>query len=237
MLLLWTVPAYLVCEVVSTSWHIRMAQRMAATTDGGGGGDSIQLAADVIYTRLVYVAFLLQVPAPTPNPNPSPASPPPQPQPQRARSFPCCSYGCCSAVLTMATLTVLTKVRLLGTLVPVPLLGVGVSLLLSALLHSYDCFELSWSQQGRDVMQRFRIIEEHWLYFLGYGALLATLSVLLRFWDLFVIRTVLYPIYIANAPYARFDSLRCRPLPVFQLAFGVINGGLQLVELRTRKRA
>ena len=80
-------------------------------------------------------------------------------------------------------------------------------LLLSALLHSYDCFEMAWAQQGKDVQQRFRLIEEHWLYFLGYGALLATLSVVLRFWDLFVIRAVLYPIYIANAPHARFD--RC----------------------------
>ena len=155
---------------------------------GGGGGSPIQLAADVIYTRLVYVAFLLQI-------------------------------------------------RLLGALVPVPVVGVGGSLLLSALLHSYDCFEMAWAQQGKDVQQRFRLIEEHWLYFLGYGALLATLSVVLRFWDLFVIRAVLYPIYIANAPHARFDSLRCRPLPVFQLAFGVINGGLQLVELRMRKAA
>ena len=66
------------------------------------------------------------------------------------------------------------------------------------------------------------------------GALLATLSVVLRFWDLFVIRAILYPLYIANAPHARFETLRCRPLPVFHLAFGVINGGLQLVELRSR---
>ena len=60
---------------------------------------------------------------------------------------------------------------------------------------------------------------------------------MLRFWDLFVIRAVLYPVYIANAPHARFESLRCRPLPDFHVAFSVINGGLQLVELRTRKAA
>lgn len=125
--------------------------------------------------------------------------------------------------------------RLLGALLPVPVLGVGVTLLLSALLHAYDCFELCWGEQGKDVQQRFRLIEDHWLFFLGYGSLLATLSVLVRFWDLFVIRACLYPMYIANAPHARYDTLRCRPLPVFQLAFGVINGGLQLVELRTRK--
>ena len=63
------------------------------------------------------------------------------------------------------------------------------------------------------------------------------LQVLLRFWDLFVIRAVLYPLYIANAPHARFEALRCRPLPVFRLAFGVINGGLQLAELKTRAGA
>ena len=63
------------------------------------------------------------------------------------------------------------------------------------------------------------------------------LQVVLRFWDLFVIRAVLYPLYIANAPHARFEALRCRPLPVFRLAFGVINGGLQLAELKTRAGA
>ena len=50
------------------------------------------------------------------------------------------------------------------------------------------------------------LIEGHWLYFLGYGGLLASASLRLRFWDLFVLRAVLYPLYIANAPHARFAS-------------------------------
>ena len=215
ILLMWTLPAYLVCELVSTSWHYKMAQKMSATSQlyraalrgvapaasaagphvpragdlaaaaAAAAGSPVQQVASVVYTRLVYIAFLLQI-------------------------------------------------KLLAAMLPVPALGVGVTLLLSALVHSYDCFEACWGQQGKEVQQRFQLIEDHWMFFLGYGALLATLSVLLRFWDLFVIRAILYPLYIANAPHARFETLRCRPLPAFQLAFGVINSGLQLVELRTR---
>jgi hypothetical protein len=88
--------------------------------------------------------------------------------------------------------------------------------------------------QGLGVSQRFSIIETHWLFFLGYGGVLATLSIFLRFWDFFVVRAVLYPLYTANAPHATFDRLRCRPLPAFQVAFGLCNSLLQLAELRLR---
>jgi len=63
---------------------------------------------------------------------------------------------------------------------------------------------------------------------------LAALSAGLRFWDLFTIRAVLFPIYIANAPHARFTKLTTRRLPVFQACFGAINAVLQLAELRMR---
>ena len=282
--------------------HVPRAAELAAAAAASAGSPSQQVAS-VLYTRLVYIAFLLQI-------------------------------------------------KLLGALLPFPALGVAATLLLSALVHSYDCFEACWGQQGKDVQvlaplphedahggctppaphphldlhggctplslpphhgdsraqSRFRLIEDHWLFFLGYGVVLATLSVrarcwrsgqdgprflgcsrpgltcgrsseerrglrlpwarvvchrgcrleagpgrierrptlppsvchlqvVLRFWDLFVIRAVLYPLYIANAPHARFEALRCRPLPVFRLAFGVINGGLQLAELKTRAGA
>lgn len=64
---------------------------------------------------------------------------------------------------------------------------------------------------------------QHWLFFLGYGGVLASLSITLRFWDLFAIRTVLYPLYIANAPHTRFESRSCRPLRVFQLPLFLFN--------------
>jgi len=60
---------------------------------------------------------------------------------------------------------------------------------------------------------------------------LALLSIGLRFWDLFVVRAVLYPVYIANAPHASFEQLRCRPLPVFQPALAIFNGVLQQATL------
>jgi len=63
---------------------------------------------------------------------------------------------------------------------------------------------------------------------------LAALSAGLRFWDLFVLRAVLYPIYIANAPHARYSDAPTSRLPVFQACFGVINSALQLAELRMR---
>ena len=68
----------------------------------------------------------------------------------------------------------------------------------------------------------------------GYGGFLALLSITLRFWDLFVVRAVLYPIYIANAPHAGFEHLNCRPLPVFQPALAFFNGAMQLANLYIR---
>ena len=124
--------------------------------------------------------------------------------------------GVCEIVYTRLVYVVfLVQIRLLST---IPLLGLekGLTLLLSALIHAYDAFEPAWVSQGLGVSQRFTIIETHWLFFLGYGGVLATLSIFLRFWDFFVVRAVLYPLYIANAPYATFDKLRCRPLPAFQ---------------------
>jgi hypothetical protein len=107
-------------------------------------------------------------------------------------------------------------------------------LLLSSLLHAYDSFEMHWEGRGLGVAARFQLIEKHWLYFVGYGGVLAALSARLRFWDLFAIRAVLYPLYIANAPHADFRKLSTRRLPVFQACFGAINAALQLAELRMR---
>ena len=86
---------------------------------------------------------------------------------------------------------------------------------------------------GYGVKQRFSLIEDHWLYFLGYGVILASFSLTLRFWDLFAVRSVLYPIYIANAPHAHFEP-RIAPtaLPVFQMPLLIFNSLLQLFALR-----
>lgn len=123
------------------------------------------------------------------------------------------------------------QVKLIASL---PFLGPSTMLLLSSLLHAYDSFEMHWGGLGLGVASRFRLIEAHWLYFVGYGGVLAALSAQLRFWDLFTIRAVLYPIYIANAPHANFRALSTRRLPVFQACFGTINAVLQLAEMRMR---
>ena len=98
-----------------------------------------------------------------------------------------------------------------------PFVGTLVTLVLSALLHAYDSFEFYLEHRGLAVAKRFELIEGHWLYFLGYGGVLASLSIRLRFVDLFVLRTVAYCFYMANAPHASFRTRVCRPLPVFQM--------------------
>lgn len=189
VLLLWSLPAYLVCEVVSTMWHCKMSNAMSPAAlkqrTRAAEKSTTGRVFELLYARLVYVAFMLQL-------------------------------------------------RLLCRL---PIVGSVATLVLSSLLHAYDCFELHWGHRGFSPSERFRLVENHWLYFMGYGSLLAILSMVLRFYDLFVIRTVLYPIYIANAPHAHFEKLRCRALPVFQVAFGVINSALQLAELHMRPKA
>ena len=109
-----------------------------------------------------------------------------------------------------------------------PLVGVILALLLSSLLHAYAAFELVWLHQGIGLAQRFALIERHWLYFAGYGSLLAILSIQLRFWDLCAVRAVLAPLYVANAPHARFESRRVeQPLPLFQLPLMLFNSLVQ----------
>ena len=154
----------------------------------------------------------------------------------------------------------------------VPYIGPALTLLLSALLHSFDSFEFVWELQGYSVAERFGLIEKHWHFFTGYGSVLAALSLRLRFWDLFVVRSVrlahriahratphtfcspsrvcvcdagcpslaslmnlqmLYPFYIANAPHARFHSRKAiRSLPVFQIPLVVFNFCLHLAAVK-----
>ena len=99
---------------------------------------------------------------------------------------------------------------------------------------AYDSFEMSWGGRGLGVSERVATIETHWPFFLGYGGVLAFLSLPLRFWDLFVLRACLYPVYIANAPHASFASLRVRPLPIFQPALVVFNSIVQLANMHVK---
>ena len=116
-----------------------------------------------------------------------------------------------------------------------PYVGTLLTITLSALLHAYDSFEFVWEHQGHGVAERFALIEQHWLYFLGYGGVLASLSIHLRFWDLFTLRAVLYPLYIANAPHATFETRRTeRPLPVFQIPLVIFNTITQLVAMKLK---
>ena len=71
---------------------------------------------------------------------------------------------------------------------------------------------------------------------MGYGGLLASLSTRLRYWDLFALRAALYPLYIANAPRARYEGYAVRRLPVFQTVTFALNGGLTMAELQMRDR-
>ena len=104
---------------------------------------------------------------------------------------------------------------------------------LSVLSHPLPSFLPLSTHTGYGVKQRFSLIEDHWLYFLGYGVILASFSLTLRFWDLFVVRSVLYPVYIANAPYARFHARRAAaPLPVFRAPLLVFNAGIHLAALK-----
>ena len=66
VLLLWTVPAYVVCEIVSTWWLIRMSSRLQPPATGSGRparAAALDLAGvcEIVYTRLVYVVFLMQI--------------------------------------------------------------------------------------------------------------------------------------------------------------------------------
>ena len=179
IVVLWAAPAYVICEIISTSLQFKMAQKMllGAASASADGADAMVSVTEVVYTRLIYyIAFVVQI-------------------------------------------------RLFSG---APLLGPLLTFALSALLFAYDAFDILWAHQGYSVAERFALFEQRWLYFLGYGGVLATLSSQLRFWDLFAIRTAIYPIYMANAPYAHFATLKCHPLPVFQLPLRALNAVIRL---------
>ena len=251
IVVLWAAPAYVVCEIVTTSLHFKMAQKMvddaqspppvgvqtarssdpcdsAARSISHMGG--VATAAPAACDRILMA---------TANEGPSCGRSSRRGDDDvdsgsvhtTARG----EDGQRDAMLSFTSIVYTRLIYLVFVLqirlfCGVPFVGPVLTLVLSALLHAYDSFEFIWDQQGCGVAERFALIEMHWLYFLGYGGVLAFLSLHLRFWDLFVIRTVLYPIYIANAPHARFESRRAsQPLPVFQLPLLVFNALLQLV--------
>ena len=172
-------------EGIGAAEPLGSAAAAQAPAGDTGGSDAMIGIAGLVYTRLIYIIFCIQL-------------------------------------------------KLLCSL---PLVGPLLTLVLSSLLHAYDCFEFVWDHRGIGVGDRFALIEDHWLYFLGYGGVLASCSLHLRFFDLFVLRAVLYPLYIANAPHARFAACPCQPLPVFRPPLAFFNAILQLAALRLENRA
>ena len=83
IVVLWAVPAYVICEIVSTTLLFKMAKQMATATPppppppraGGGGGAAAGVTGgeeaggmvsftSIVYTRLIYIVFVLQVKSP-----------------------------------------------------------------------------------------------------------------------------------------------------------------------------
>ena len=248
IVVLWAAPAYVVCEIVTTSLHFKMAQKMvndaqspppvgvqaARSSDPAAGSIShmggVVTAGPAPCDSIVMTALNVRLSSgrssrrgddDVDSGSVDTAARGEDGQRDAMLSFTSIVYT------RLIYLVFVLQIRLFCG---VPFVGPVLTLVLSALLHAYDSFEFIWDQQGCGVAERFALIEMHWLYFLGYGGVLAFLSLHLRFWDLFAIRTVLYPIYIANAPHARFESRRAsQPLPVFQLPLLVFNALLQLV--------
>ena len=115
----------------------------------------------------------------------------------------------------------------------VPLVGLPASLVIIALLHSYDSFDPHLERDGQSVDARYDLIDSHWLYFSGYGGVLALLSLSYpSLFDLFVFRAILCPLYIANAPHAAVARYATDRLPIFRVLRQIIDSFLQLAELK-----
>jgi len=259
ILALWAAPAYIICEIVTTSLHYKMAQKLAASdpppqiiADGmlpaerpsscaRSASQTAAVACSGSVTNAVAdVSSRIEQSADGAHSHSAAVDRTAYDDSMRADGSPTdraqddenqrrdAMLSFFSIVYTrLVYLVFMLQIQLICGL---PVVGPVLTLVLSALLHAYDSFEFIWNQQGYGVAERFALIESHWVFFLGYGGVLAFLSVRLRFWDLFVVRTMLYPIYIANAPHARFQSRKAGlRLPVFRAPVLLFNAVLQLV--------
>ncbi|XP_065643468.1 etoposide-induced protein 2.4 homolog isoform X2 [Hydra vulgaris] len=58
----------------------------------------------------------------------------------------------------------------------IPVVGPALSFIHMALLYSLYAFEYTWANLGWNVVRRLAYIENNWPYFVGFGALLTTLT-------------------------------------------------------------
>ena len=277
VLLLWTVPAYAICEVVSMNVQFKMAQKMLSGSPSSSLADTARVDPPVVAhvavsacagvnearltgsTGLGGMASVDEASAHGSAAGTVPAGG--GEQRDAMLSFTSVLYN-----RLIYYLAFVLQIRLVGC---VPVVGSMCTPILTALLHAYDSFEFVWDAHGYGVAERFALMEQvctwhacvpfgsivyhacpqphacragpwpalvfcglpphsrhmsplvhqtqHWVYFLGYGGLLAFFAQRLRFFDLFVLRACLYPIYIANSQHARWHAHPCLPIPVFQL--------------------
>ena len=231
---LWAAPVYAICEVVTTILHMKMAKAMTPAADPPPSGPADSGSGAAAAAR----------PAASGSFRTGPGGYPPGVVDEAvvaAAAAAAAALPSGSDTMTQVTSMVYTRlvylffVLQMRVLCSLPGVGTLLTLVLSALLHAYDCFEFVWDHMGIGVADRFALIEGHWLFFLGYGGLLASCSLSLRFWDLFTLRAVLYPLYIANAPHARFAQRGCRPLRVFRPPLVLFNACLQFAAHRSGK--
>lgn len=160
ILLLWSVPAYLICEIVTTSLQFKMAHRMvppppqpsSPPAPSSGGGDSGSTAGGPGVASSGSGAA---------GPGDGGALAHGAGGAPRGEVADANGEGLVFRLTSMAYtrliyLAFVVQIRLLCGL---PYVGTLVAMVLSALLHAYDAFEFTWEHQGYGVAERFALIE------------------------------------------------------------------------------
>lgn len=85
-----------------------------------------------------------------------------------------------------------------------PYVGGMAKFTLFSLLYSSYCFEFKWTVQGLSSTQCMELIEQRWLYFVGFGAPLTLLAYShVSFFTSYALINVLIPVFCTTALYGK----------------------------------
>lgn len=229
--LLWMVPIWGLCYVVSLGCYQSIADevyglqlrecRQGKRTEGGGAAvDVKRTISGTVYAAIVWLLMFLQI-----------------------RAFdivlPALLNQASRVVFVALDALTLPPTALHLSLIlfvqPLTLAAKGsrlFGLILGAIVYGWYGFDMDWIARGHDPERRFRAVEEHWVYFCGFGLPYALLLRSTSFFLGYGLYLMLFPLTLMLG--AVCDWERRPPDPDGQIAFRVF-GPSQRLALRVIK--
>ncbi len=147
-------------------------------------------------------------------------------------------------------------ISMIVTMLPLPYFGPCLSFLMLSSLYALYCFDYKWNLHGVPLEHRTQFVEEHWVYFTGFGALMVLIATNLPYFSGSAVGLLIYPLCIVAAADAhpreaylktrgwfqqRRQDVQFPRLPLFKATAQVANFCLYIVQLwvgsKTKKNA